>query len=198
MFVRVRSESPTGLAGSAYRSAVLALAAYGLLAALRDDTPAVPDVARFPADGKNRTAVLSAQGMPGTWQARECLHVTGSDAREVPEFKRGDPGQPKALGDGRHGGTDDAKRTIKISLHEFGHAADVSALEFGDLEPVTVERPTRANATAWLPLPSVSAQPGGSSHPPVAYRVARLPVPLVRQHWTRNGAGKTVTRSAQR
>jgi hypothetical protein len=28
--------------------------AYGLLAALRDDTPAVLDVARFPADGKNR------------------------------------------------------------------------------------------------------------------------------------------------
>jgi hypothetical protein len=79
MFVRVRSESPTGLAGSAYRSAVLALAAYGLLAALRDDTPAVPDVAGFPADGKNRTALLSAQGMPGTWQERECLHVAGPD-----------------------------------------------------------------------------------------------------------------------
>jgi len=34
-----------------------------------------------------------------------------------------------------------AERKIKISLHEFAHAADVSALEFGDLEPVTVERP---------------------------------------------------------
>jgi hypothetical protein len=41
------------------------LAAYGLLAALRDDTSAVLDVAKFPADGKNRTALLSAQGLPG-------------------------------------------------------------------------------------------------------------------------------------
>jgi hypothetical protein len=40
------------------------LAAYGLLAALRDDTPAALDVARFPADGKNRTALSSAQGLP--------------------------------------------------------------------------------------------------------------------------------------
>lgn len=40
------------------------LAAYGHLAALRDDTPAVLDVARFPADGKNKTALLSAQGLP--------------------------------------------------------------------------------------------------------------------------------------
>jgi hypothetical protein len=46
-------------------AAVLVLAAYGLLAALRDGTPAVPDVARFPADGKNRTALLSSQGLPG-------------------------------------------------------------------------------------------------------------------------------------
>jgi hypothetical protein len=38
------------------------LAAYALLATLRDDTPAVlDDVARFLADGKNRTALLSAQ-----------------------------------------------------------------------------------------------------------------------------------------
>ena len=79
--------------------------------------------------------------MPGTWQERECLHVAGPDDREVPVVKRGDLGQPEALGDGRHGGTDDAKRKIKISLREFGHPAGVSALEFGDLEPVTVERP---------------------------------------------------------
>jgi len=38
--------------------AVLVLAAYGLLAALRDNTPAVLNAARFPADGKNRTALL--------------------------------------------------------------------------------------------------------------------------------------------
>ena len=120
--------------------AVLVLAAYGLLAALRDDTPAAPDVAGFPTDGRN-TALLSAQGMPGTWQERECLHVAGPDDREVPVVKRGDLGQPKALGDDRHGGIDDAERKIKISLREFAHAADVSALEFGDLEPVTVERP---------------------------------------------------------
>ena len=72
---------------------------------------------------------------------RRCLHVTGPDDREVPVVKRGDLGQPEALGDGRHGGINDAKRKIKISLHEFGHAADVSTLEFGDLEPVTVKRP---------------------------------------------------------
>jgi hypothetical protein len=42
------------------------LAAYGLLAALRDDTQAVLDVPRFLlAHGKNRTALLSAQGLPG-------------------------------------------------------------------------------------------------------------------------------------
>jgi len=41
------------------------LAAYRLLAALRDDIPAVLDVARFPAGGKNRTALLSDQGLPG-------------------------------------------------------------------------------------------------------------------------------------
>ena len=97
--------------------------------------------------------------MPGTWQERECLHVPGPDDREVPVVKRGDLGQPKAFGDGRHGGIDDAKRKIKISLHEFGHAADVSALNFGDLEPVSF-------------LPSQA----GSSHPPVAYRIARWSV----------------------
>jgi hypothetical protein len=43
------------------KTAVLVLDAYGLLAALRDSTPAVLDVARFPADGKNGTASLSAQ-----------------------------------------------------------------------------------------------------------------------------------------
>ena len=116
------------------------LAAYGLLAVLRDDTPAVPDVAGFPTDRRN-TALRSDQGMPGTWQERECLYVAGPDDREVPMVKRGDLGQSKALGDGHHGGIDDAKRKIKISLHKFGHAADVSALELGDLEPVTVERP---------------------------------------------------------
>src|ERR1019366_5389786 len=141
MFVRVRSESPTGLAGSAYRSAVLALAAYGLLAALRDDTPAVPDVAGFPADGKNRTALLSAQGIPGTWQERACLHVAGPDDREVPVVKRGDPGQPEAPGDGRHGGTGDVGRTIKIRFRESGHAAGAGALESGDPEPFTAGRP---------------------------------------------------------
>lgn len=107
------------------------------LAFAAHDTPPVPDVARFPAEGKNRTALLSAQGMPRTWQERECLHVAGPDDREVPVVKRGDLGQPKALGDGRHGGIGDAKRKIKISLHEFGHAADAGALEPGDLEPVT-------------------------------------------------------------
>jgi hypothetical protein len=50
--------------------AVLVLAAYGLLAALRDDTPAVLDVARFPADGKNRMALLSAQGAAGRHSCR--------------------------------------------------------------------------------------------------------------------------------
>ena len=33
------------------------------------------------------------------------------------------------------------RRKIKIGLYEFGHAANVGALEFGDLEAVTVERP---------------------------------------------------------
>jgi len=34
------------------------------------------------------------------------------------------------------GGTDDAARKIKIRFHEFGHAADVGALESGDVEPI--------------------------------------------------------------
>jgi hypothetical protein len=33
----------------------------GVLAGLRDDILAVPDLARFPADGKNGRALLSAQ-----------------------------------------------------------------------------------------------------------------------------------------
>jgi hypothetical protein len=49
----------------AVNNAELVLAAYRLLAALRDDTPAVLDMARFRADGKNRTALLSAQAPPG-------------------------------------------------------------------------------------------------------------------------------------
>jgi hypothetical protein len=56
---RAQDERATG------NQTVLVLAAHGLLAALRDDTPAVLHVARFPADGKNRTALLSAQGLPG-------------------------------------------------------------------------------------------------------------------------------------
>jgi hypothetical protein len=102
----------------------------------------VPDVAGFPADGKNRTALLSAQGISRDWRERECLHVAGPDDRGVPAVEGGDPGQPEALGDGRHGGIDDAKRKINTSFHEFGHAAD-------------------AHATAWLPSRQFSAQPGG-------------------------------------
>src|SRR3989442_14634682 len=49
--------------GAIPRAPVLVLATYGLLAAPRD-TPAVPDMARFSADGKNRTALLSAQVCP--------------------------------------------------------------------------------------------------------------------------------------
>ncbi len=47
------------------------------------------------------------------------------------------------------------------------------------------------NATAWLPPRQFLPGQATSSHPPVAYRMARLPVPLVRRHRTRNGAGKT-------
>jgi hypothetical protein len=43
----------------------------------------------------------------------------GPDDREVPVVKRGDPGQPEALSDGRHSGIDDAKRKIKISILRF-------------------------------------------------------------------------------
>jgi hypothetical protein len=61
------------------------------------------------------------------------LHVPGPDDREVPVIKRAEPGQPKTLGDGRYGGIDDAKQKVKMSFHEFGHAADVGALEYGEL-----------------------------------------------------------------
>jgi hypothetical protein len=43
------------------------------------------------------------------------------------------------------------------------------------------------------PSPRFSSQPGGSSHPPVAYRAVRLPFLLVRRHRMRNGVGKPVT-----
>jgi hypothetical protein len=52
--------------------------------------------------------------------------VTGPDDREAPVVKRGDPGQPEALGDGRDGGIDDARRKIKVSFHEFGGIMVVS------------------------------------------------------------------------
>ena len=44
-----------------------------------------------------------------------------------------------------------------------------------------------------LAAPPVSFLPSqtGSSHPPVAYRMARLPVPLVRRHRMRSSVGKT-------
>jgi hypothetical protein len=37
-----------------------------IFAALRDDSPAVLDTARFSANGKNRTTLPSAQRLPGT------------------------------------------------------------------------------------------------------------------------------------
>ena len=69
--------------------------------------------------------------------------MTRPDDREVPVVKRGDLGQPKALGDGRHGGIDDAKRKIKISLREFGHAADVSERSSSSVTVETTKRPGR-------------------------------------------------------
>lgn len=46
-----------------------------------------------------------------------------------------------------------------------------------------------------LAAPPVSSLPGQASisHQPVAYRVPRVPVLLVRRHRTRNGTGKTTT-----
>jgi len=72
----------------------------------------------------------------------------------VPVVKRGDLGQPKALGDGRHGGTGDAKRKIKISLHEFGHAADVGALESGGLRAELFKRSLEVRLRAELADPA--------------------------------------------
>jgi hypothetical protein len=45
-------------------------AANGLVAALSEGTPAVLDVATFPVGGKNRTALPSAQGLPGRHRYR--------------------------------------------------------------------------------------------------------------------------------
>ncbi|MGD0609577.1 MAG: hypothetical protein ABSA53_39140 [Streptosporangiaceae bacterium] len=59
--------------------------------------------------------------------------------------KRGDLGQLEALGDGRHGGIDYAKRKIKISSRKSGHAAGAGALESGDLEPGTAGRPAEGH-----------------------------------------------------
>ena len=67
--------------------------------------------------------------------------MAGPDDREVPTVRRGDPGQPEAPGDGRHGGIDVARRKIKIRFRESGHAAGAGAQESGSLEPVTAGRP---------------------------------------------------------
>jgi hypothetical protein len=83
--------------------------------------------------GVLRMALPSAQSMRGTWQQRECLCVAGPDDREVPAVRRGDPGQPEAPGDGRHSGTGDARRKIKISLRDSGQAAGAGAPESGGL-----------------------------------------------------------------
>jgi hypothetical protein len=64
-------------------------------------------------------------------------HLVGRAYLQIAE--RGDLGQPEAPGDGRHGGTGDARRKINLGFHEFGHAA--GALELSGLEPVTAGRP---------------------------------------------------------
>jgi hypothetical protein len=50
----------------------------------------------------------------------------------VPVARRGDLGQPKTPGGGRHGRIDDARRKINISFRESGHAAGAGALESGN------------------------------------------------------------------
>ena len=168
------------------------LAAYGLLAALRDDTAAVPAVAgSLSTAGARRCCQL--QGMPGTWQERECLHVARPDDREVPVVKRGDLGQPKALGNGRHGGIDDAKRKIKISLTSSAMRPISVPCSSATLNP-SPSNDRRKVTSAWVPSRQFLPSQTGSSHPPVAYRVARLSFSLVRPHRMSNGAGKTTLR----
>jgi len=142
--------------------------------------------------------------MPGTRQEREGLHVTGPDDREVPVVKRGGLGQPKTSDDGRHGGTGDAGRKIKISFRGIGHAADAGALESGNLEPVTIERPEEGHLSLRSrprleEVPDLAKDRRG--HPtrravatrlsPTGWHGCRFP--LVRRHKTRNGTSKPVT-----
>lgn len=76
--------------------AVRVLAAHGLLAALRDDAPEVLHVARFPADGEDRTALLSSQGC-----RRPPLPVSvGQVALDV-QRRRRSPARPGPDGRGR-------------------------------------------------------------------------------------------------
>jgi hypothetical protein len=128
----------------------------------------------------------------------------GADGREVPAVKRGGLGRPKTSGDGRHGGIGDARRKIKISFRDFGHAADVGALESGNLEPVTAGRPEEGHLSLRSrprleELPDLPQDRRG--HParravatylsPTGWHGCRFP--LVRRHKTRSGAGKPVT-----
>ena len=115
------------------------LAAYGLLAALRDDSPAVPDVAGFATDGKNGTALLSAQGIPGTGRS-----VNACTWRGLMTVK--------------------CRRSsvaISVSPRRSAMAPD--------------GRRAPCHGLAATPVSFLPSQTG-SSHPPDAYRMARLPV----------------------
>jgi len=58
----------------------------------------------------------------------------------VPVIQRCNLGEPQALGDGYHGGIDDAKREIYITLYELAHALDVLVFQSSDVKAVVAER----------------------------------------------------------
>ena len=64
--------------------------------------------------------------MPGTWQERECLHVTGLMTVKYRWSSVAILGQPKALGDGRHGGIDDAERKMILDVSRSQQDAGIA------------------------------------------------------------------------
>ncbi len=230
-----------------------------------------PRRGRLTGRAHKTTALLSAQGMPGTWQERECLHVAGPDdpkcrwsSAEVPDLAQDRRGhQQQAFGMPQEaeaclaGVIVDVARSHQDARYRTAAPQRLSGRVPGrgsvprvrpgpdrpqmrrrraGLFPGRDPRPHACGSVRGLAAvrPPVAGPPGGaaphasrsciqcrpcrppdggrarchglaaspvsflpgqagSMHPPVAYRVARLPVSLVRRDRTRNGAGQPIS-----
>ena len=76
------------------------------------------------------------------------------------------PVSPVTPGNGRHGGIDDARRTIRRRFHESGHAADVGALEPGlNPSPPTTARTSPQAAVSPATGEGTRSRPGSARAP---------------------------------